>query len=149
MGICPKKAVTMVNGNPGTILVVPKGTPIATVMAQIIATPSTPESHDLHHERPMWVEPQGHRQSAEMACCRTGLLPHWDEGMTEWWSLDMGALPQLTATMVRPCCDHRCSTSSIAAKEVPSAQWITKSTSPLPALKSTIGGVLRERPQVC
>ncbi len=40
MGICPKKAVTMVNASkPGTISVVPKGTPIAAVMAQIIVTP--------------------------------------------------------------------------------------------------------------
>ena len=40
MGICPKEAVTMVNAsNPGAISVVPKGTPIAAVMAQIIVTP--------------------------------------------------------------------------------------------------------------
>jgi predicted metal-binding protein len=38
MGICPRKAVTMVNASkPGTISVVPKGTPITDVMALIPA----------------------------------------------------------------------------------------------------------------
>ena len=36
MGICPKKAVTMVNASrPGIIAVVPKGTPMPEVLAQI------------------------------------------------------------------------------------------------------------------